>query len=60
MSKKFKQENSFFLKGKIRQKIDYNEKCKRCDCDCKQSYKAKVVFCPYFTPIKEGAKSDKK
>lgn len=60
LSKKFKQENSFFLKGKNRQRIEYNEKCKNCQCECKQSYKAKTIFCPYYTPLPKGNSYDKK
>lgn len=58
LSKKAKQENSFFLRGRNRQKIDYNEKCKKCQCDCKQSYNTKIVFCPYYTPLPKGNSND--
>lgn len=45
--KKWKIENSFFINPKTG-KIQYNEKCKKCVCECKQSYLTSVVVCPYF------------
>ena len=30
----------------------YCEKCLGCSRECKQSFRATVVFCPKFTPIK--------
>ncbi len=28
--------------------IEYNILCSDCESDCKQSYKAQIVFCPNF------------
>lgn len=53
LSEKFKKENSFFLKGKNRQKLAFNEKCTRCIHDCKQSYKTIVIACPNFNSNRE-------
>lgn len=44
LTKKFKEENAFFINEKG--KVQYNEKCQRCIHDCKQSYRAVVVYCP--------------
>lgn len=55
LSEKFKKENSFFLKGKSRQKLVFNEKCKKCVCDCKQSWHVSVVCCPYYKATQKGS-----
>ena len=52
-SEKFKKENLFFLKGKNRQKLAFNEKCMKCSNDCKQSYKTIVIACPNFSSNRE-------
>jgi hypothetical protein len=39
-------ETSFFESG-------YNEKCLRCEGDCKQSALAKIIRCPSFRKIKK-------
>ena len=60
-SKKFKQENEFFLQPRTH-KIKYNEKCTNCECDCKQSYKTKIISCEKYkkmdlpTPKKSKSK----
>lgn len=46
MSKKKKQEYAFFLNDKRR--ISYNELCKRCKHDCKQSFRATVIECKNY------------
>lgn len=46
MSKKLKGEWAFFLNGKGRKA--YNELCRRCEHDCKQSIRAVVFQCPYY------------
>lgn len=46
MSKKKKQEYAFFLNDKGR--ISYNELCKRCKGDCKQSFRAIVIECKNY------------
>ena len=44
MSKKRKQEWALFLN--CRNRITYNELCRKCRCDCKQSFRALVIECP--------------
>lgn len=43
MSKKKKLEYEFFLNDKGR--ITYNELCKKCKHECKQSFRATVIEC---------------
>lgn len=45
--KKFKEEWAFFI-SPLTQKLSYNKKCKTCEHDCKQSFRAEIVRCPYF------------
>lgn len=46
MSKRQKEEWAFFLNEKGRRV--YNELCRRCVRDCKQSFRATVVQCPKY------------
>lgn len=46
MSKKRKMEWSFFLSD--RNRITYNELCRRCKHSCKQSFRVVVVECPRY------------
>ena len=46
MPKYLKREWAFFLDGRGRKA--YNELCRRCDRDCKQSFRAIVVQCPNY------------
>ena len=46
MSKKRKNELAFFLNDRGR--IGYNELCRRCQHDCKQSFRAIVFECPLY------------
>lgn len=46
MSKRQKEEWAFFLNEKGRK--TYNELCRRCVRDCKQSFRATVVQCPKY------------
>nr|UWI49838.1 hypothetical protein NZ312_17220 [Clostridioides difficile] len=46
ISKKKKLEYSFFINDKGR--ISYNELCKRCRRDCKQSFRATVIECKHY------------
>ncbi len=46
MSKKKKQEYSFFLNDKGR--ISYNDLCKYCQRSCKQSFRSTVVECRQY------------
>ncbi|MBP3898676.1 MAG: hypothetical protein IKA94_02505 [Mogibacterium sp.] len=45
-TKKFKEEWAFFLNkcGKL----EYAAKCKLCEHDCKQSFRAVVMYCPHY------------
>lgn len=43
MSKKRKQELAFFLNDRGR--VAYNELCRRCRNDCKQSFRVTVIEC---------------
>ena len=45
LSKKYKQEWQFFLDDRNRMK--YNDLCKKCDRECKQSFRAIIIDCPY-------------
>ena len=46
MSKKRKQEWALFLND--RNRITYNELCRKCRNDCKQSSRCIVVLCPKY------------
>lgn len=46
MSKKQKQEWALFLND--RNRIIYNELCRKCRNDCKQSFRCIVVLCPKY------------
>ncbi len=45
--KKWHEENALFLSKKTG-KLTYNSKCNRCVNDCKQSYMAILVCCPFY------------
>ena len=47
MSKKDKQEWAFFLNDKGR--ITYAEQCRKCERDCKQSFRATIMLCPEYS-----------
>lgn len=47
MRKSDKEEWDFFIDpGTGRRK--YNDKCRQCVCECKQSYRATIVRCPKY------------
>ena len=46
MSRKRREEWSFFLNH--RNRITYNDLCRGCTRDCKQSFRAVVVLCPHY------------
>ncbi|SFP41956.1 hypothetical protein SAMN05216343_10757 [Oscillibacter sp. PC13] len=53
-SQKWKDEWAFFLDTDGRRK--YNDQCRRCIHDCKQSFRTEVVACPrYFSKRSEDA-----
>ena len=45
-TKRFKEEWAFFFNKHGR--LEYAEKCKLCEHDCKQSFRAVVMYCPYY------------
>ena len=48
MSKKRKTRWAFYINGYG--KIQYNKYCRRCKNLCKQSFRAIIMQCPYYTP----------
>lgn len=46
MSKKDKEENAFFLNDRGR--FQYNEQCRKCEKDCKQSFRVLEIYCPFY------------
>ena len=46
MSKKEKEEWNFFLNEKGRK--EYNDLCRRCVHECKQSFRTIVISCPQY------------
>ena len=46
MSKHDKEEWNFFLNNRGR--ITYNELCRKCERDCKQSFRATIIQCPEY------------
>lgn len=47
LSKKLKQEWAFFLSPKTGRRT-YNDLCRKCRNDCKQSFRTIVVCCPMY------------
>lgn len=45
-SKKWHEENAFFINDKGR--IQYNDICKGCKKDCKQSFRVTIMQCPLY------------
>ena len=45
LSKKYKLEWTFFLDDRNRMK--YNDLCKKCERECKQSFRAVIIDCPF-------------
>ncbi|KAI4450129.1 hypothetical protein C823_004662 [Eubacterium plexicaudatum ASF492] len=48
MSKKLKKELAFFLNDRGRR--SYNELCRKCQHECKQSFRAVIIDCPAIYP----------
>ncbi len=57
MSKKRRLEWSFFLNDRSR--VTYNELCRRCRRDCKQSFRAVVIECPKYLSKRSRKKKEK-
>ena len=47
LSKKLKQEWDYFINPKTGRRT-YNDLCRKCRNDCKQSFRAIVVSCPLY------------
>ena len=45
LSKKYKLEWNFYLDDRNRMK--YNDLCKKCERECKQSFRAIIIDCPF-------------
>lgn len=58
MSKKRRLEWSFFLND--RNRVTYNELCRRCRHDCKQSFRAVVIECPKYLSKRSHKEAEKK
>ena len=58
MSKKRRLEWSFFLNDRSR--VTYNELCRRCRRDCKQSFRAVVIECPKYLSKRSRKGAEKK
>lgn len=57
MSKKDKEEMAFYINPDTG-RITYNDKCKKCVKECKQSYRATIVQCTQYESkraVKSGA-----
>lgn len=53
LSKKFIEEWQFFI-DPITKKLSYNDLCKDCINDCKQSYRVEIIYCKeYEKKVKE-------
>ena len=46
MPKKLKKEHAFFLND--RERRSYNELCRKCQHECKQSFRAVIIDCPRY------------
>ena len=57
MSKERKQEWALFLNE--RNRITYNDLCRKCSNDCKQSFRCIVVLCPIYTGYRKAGYSKK-
>ena len=58
MSNKRRLEWSFFLNDRSR--ITYNELCRKCQHECKQSFRAVVVDCPKYLSKRSKKKETKR
>lgn len=56
MSKKRRLEWAYFLNESNR--ITYNLLCRKCQKDCKQSFRAVLIFCPKYLSKRKDTKQD--
>jgi hypothetical protein len=57
MSKKRKQELSFYLNNRGR--VTYNELCRKCLNECKQSFRVVVIDCPRYLSKRAKKKEER-
>ena len=57
MSNKRRLEWSFFLNDRTR--ITYTELCRKCQHQCKQSFRVVVVDCPKYLSTRSARKADR-
>jgi hypothetical protein len=50
-SERHKREWVFFINPKT-DRVQYNEKCRNCIYECKQSYRAEILNCPTYAKRK--------
>lgn len=56
MSKKLKKELAFFLNERGRR--SYNELCRKCQNECKQSFRAVIIDCPHYRSKRSKRKKE--
>lgn len=47
LSKKKKLQMAMFINPETGRRT-YNELCRKCTCDCKQSYRTEIIDCPLY------------
>lgn len=55
---KYFEEYEFYIKKKKRRIICYNEECKKCKNDCKQSFRVEIICCPNMKILKKRNKKN--
>lgn len=53
LSKRFCEEWAFYIEPGTRKQVVFNEKCKKCMHECKQSYRVEIIACKDYIK-KEG------
>jgi len=56
MSKKRRLELAYFLNE--RNRITHNPQCRKCQKDCKQSFRAVLIFCPKYLSKRKDTNQD--
>lgn len=57
-SKTFRREWEFFI-NPATDNITFNEQCKGCTQDCKQSYRSEIVQCPHYEKAEQEQEAEK-
>lgn len=60
LSKKFCKEWIFFIKPGQRRRFTFNDKCRKCQNDCKQSYKCILINCNFYKPKRKREEPNEK